>query len=142
MVETKQVPIEEGLFTWPSDDPQLLASRCTACGSVAFPKVASCLDPDCHTDAEVEEIALSKRGKLDRWTIMRYQPPPPWKGPESMVPFGQGFVSLPEGVAVAAVLTSADPEDLVIGRDMELVIEKLYNDDDGNEVMSYRFRPV
>ncbi len=59
-----------------------------------------------------------------------------------MVPFGQGFISLPEGVAVAAALTSADPDELVIGREMELVIDKLYDDDDGNNVMSYSFKPV
>lgn len=138
----EQVPIAEGLFTWPSDDPRLIASRCVACSSVAFPKVMNCRNPKCHSDAGIEEITLSKRGKLDRWTIMRYQPPPPWRGPESMVPFGQGFISLPEGVAVAAALTSADPDELVIGREMELVIDKLYDDDDGNNVMSYSFKPV
>jgi hypothetical protein len=59
-----------------------------------------------------------------------------------MVPMGQGFVILPEGIAVAAVFTTADPAELTPGREMELVVDKLYDDEEGNEVMGYRFRPV
>ena len=29
----EQVAIEEGLFTWPSDDPRLLGSQCQDCGA-------------------------------------------------------------------------------------------------------------
>ena len=31
------VPVAEGVFTWPADEPQLIGSRCTACGIVTFP---------------------------------------------------------------------------------------------------------
>ena len=27
-----RVPIAEGVFTWPSDEPQLIGGRCGACG--------------------------------------------------------------------------------------------------------------
>ena len=33
----KQVPIIDGLFTWPADKPQLLASKCKKCGAYFFP---------------------------------------------------------------------------------------------------------
>ena len=33
----EQVAIEEGLFTWPSDDPRLLGSQCQDCGAIIFP---------------------------------------------------------------------------------------------------------
>lgn len=137
----KQVPIREGLFTWPSPEPRLLASRCTACGTVSWPSTATCANPNCRGE-HIEQVELSRRGRLDAYTIMRYQPPLPWRGPQSMIPMGQGFVILPEGIAVAAVFTTADPAELIPGREMELVVDKLYDDEDGNEVMGYRFRPV
>ena len=37
-----QVPVADNLFTWPADEPQLIGSRCTACGIVTFPAQASC----------------------------------------------------------------------------------------------------
>lgn len=136
-----QIPIREGLFTWPSPEPHLIGSRCAACGTVSWPATATCANPHCP-GGTVESIELSRRGRLDAYTIMRYQPPLPWRGPESLVPLGQGFVKLPEGIAVAAVFTTADPTELIPGREMELVVERLYQDEAGNEVMSYRFRPV
>ena len=27
-----QIPIAEGLFTWPSNDPRLIGSKCKKCG--------------------------------------------------------------------------------------------------------------
>ena len=32
-----QVPIAEGLFTWPADQPRLLARRCLDCDNHMFP---------------------------------------------------------------------------------------------------------
>ena len=32
-----QVPVAEGVFSWPADEPQLIGSRCSACGMVTFP---------------------------------------------------------------------------------------------------------
>ena len=40
---SRQIPIAEGLFTWPADKPALLASRCKACGIANFPAAASCM---------------------------------------------------------------------------------------------------
>lgn len=136
-----QTPIREGLFTWPSDDPQLIASKCSACGEVAFPCQDSC--PNCTGDA-TEPIHVSRRGKLWTWTIQRFPPPtPPFAGDsEAFVPFGVGYIELPEGIRIEARLTESNPEKLEIGMDMELVIEKFDTDADGNERMSFAFRPV
>jgi uncharacterized OB-fold protein len=59
-----------------------------------------------------------------------------------MLPYGMGWVELPEKIAVLSVLTTADLKELKKGRDMELVIDKLYEDEEGNDVMSYKFKPV
>jgi uncharacterized OB-fold protein len=152
-LSTKQIPVEEGLFTWPSDSPQLIASRCTGCSEVTFPKQASC--PNCGS-TDVEEILLSRRGRVWTWTIQNFAPPtPPYIGPggigpggigpndrDSFVPYGVAYVELPEGVRVEARLTENDPEKLEIGMEMELVIQKFIEDADGNELMTFAFQPV
>lgn len=137
----QQIPIAGGLFTWPADDPRLIASRCTACGEVAFPRQESC--PSCTGD-RTETIQVSRRGKLWTWTIQRFPPPtPPFAGDaERFVAFGVGYVELPEGLRIEARLTENDPAKLEIGMDMELVIEPFDQDADGNERMIFAFRPV
>lgn len=137
----KRIPIHAGLFTWPAESPQLIASRCCACGEVAFPRQASC--PAC-TGGSTEEILLSRRGRLWTWTIQRFPPPaPPFSGDrEAFVPFGVGYVELPEGIRVEARLTENDPAKLAIGMDMELVVEPFRRDEAGNELLTFAFRPL
>jgi len=53
-----------------------------------------------------------------------------------------GFVELPEGVRVQTLFTGCDPDSLEIGMDVELVIEKLFEDQEGHDVITYKFRPV
>jgi hypothetical protein len=59
-----------------------------------------------------------------------------------MLPFGQGFVRLPEGVSVVSVLLAPDVADLAVGCEMELVVQPLYTDEAGNEVYNYAFRLI
>jgi uncharacterized OB-fold protein len=133
----RRVPIAEGLFTGPPDAPQLLGSRCTRCGEVAFPKQSSC--PACTSDS-TEEVRLARRGTLWTWTIQRFPPPPPYLG--RFEPYGVGYVELPEGVRIEARLTTADPEALAIGMEMELVLEKFADGPDGEARMTFAFAPV
>jgi uncharacterized OB-fold protein len=141
--QKKQFPIQEGLFTWPSDHPQLIGSKCKRCGEVAFPAQKGC--PAC-TGAEVENILLSTRGTLWTWTIQAFRPPsPPYAGPDTpdnFVPYGVGYVELPEGVRVESRLTENNPAKLKFGMEMELVIEKFKEDKDMNDLMTFAFKPV
>ena len=136
-----QIPIHEGLFTWPADRPQLIGSRCRGCGEVTFPQQGSC--PAC-TRHESESVLLSRRGQLWTWTVQRFPPPsPPFSGdPETFEPFGVGYVELPEGLRVEARLTESDADKLAIGIEMELVIEPFGVDADGNERLTFAFQPV
>ena len=43
---------------------------------------------------------------------------------DAFIPFGVGYIELPEGIRVEARLTVNEPEKLEIGMDMELVVEK------------------
>jgi len=135
----KQIPIVEGVFTWPSDDPSLIGSRCEACGEHFFPKVKLCQNPDCSNKSDVKEVLLSKSGKLWSYTLQHYAPPPPYRGP---VPLIIGLMELPENLKVMGQLTGCREEDLKIGMDMELVIEKLFEDEEGKEVVTWKFRPA
>ena len=75
------------------------------------------------------------------YTVQHYPPPPPFKFQEPFAPFGIGFVELPEKVRVAGILTESDPERLKIGMDVELVLDKAY-EENGKEVVTWKFKPV
>ena len=136
------VPIAEGLFTWPSNDPRLLGSKCNDCGTVTFPAQSGC-PACCGNDTTVIEMA--RRGTLWTWTIQGFLPNrPPYDGPETpetFKPFGVGYIELPGEVRVQARIKTADVEKLKIGMEMELVVEK-YIERDGKDVVSYFFTPV
>jgi uncharacterized OB-fold protein len=138
-----QVPVSDGVFTWPSDEPHLIGSRCTNCGNHMFPVQSGC--PKC-TGSETETVELGRRGTLWTWTVQGFPPKaPPYAGdadPKTFQPFGVGYVELPGEVKVEARLTEADPSKLRIGMEMELVIIPLAVDADGNEVVTFAFQPV
>ena len=137
-----RIPVAEGLFTGLDGDPQLIGSRCTACGIVTFPAQDSC--PRCAS-TEMAEHLLAQRGRLWAWTTQEFPPPsPPYLGPggRDFVPFGVGFVELADEVKVETRLTESDPDALAPGIEMELVLVPFRTDDDGNEVVTFAFRPV
>lgn len=139
---SKRIPIKDGFFTGPLSRPdhvRLAGKKCRSCGEVFLGERPAC--ENCQSD-DLGDVTLSKQGKLWSFTVIRHRPPAPYVGPDPFVPFGVGWVELPEGVRVLAALTDCDIENLKVGMDLELVIEKLYDDEQGNEVMTYRFRPV
>ncbi len=136
--QKKQVPLREGLFKLPSSPAEkgyLIGSKCRKCGETFFPKRVYCAY---CTEADMEELALSTKGKLHTFTISRAVPP----GSIMQAPYAIAQVRLPEGALVTSVLTDCDPETLDIGMDVELVIERVMEDDEGNELMAFKFRPI
>jgi uncharacterized OB-fold protein len=132
----RQVSINEKLFKLPppGKEPHLAGSKCKSCGELVFPKRARCTN--CSAE-EMEEVALSKKGKIYTYTIV-HNATPGYTGP---LPYAVGAVELPEGIVILSPLTQCDFEKLEVGMAVELVLEKLYEDENGNEVMSYKFRP-
>jgi uncharacterized OB-fold protein len=55
--------------------------------------------------------------------------------------YGVGQVDLPEGPRIQAVLNGG-PDDFEIGMELELDLEVLNTNRDGDDVVIYRFRPV
>jgi uncharacterized OB-fold protein len=137
-----RTPVAERIFTWPAEEPQLIGSRCTACGIVTFPMQESC--PRCAATGMADKL-LARRGRLWAWTTQHFPPPsPPYAGPtgDAFEPYGVGYVELPGEVKVETRLTEADPDALTAGMEMELVLVPFRTDDEGNEVMTFAFRPV
>lgn len=133
--DKKIIPIREGLFTMPSESgqkPYLLGSRCKTCSQISFPPRAVC--SNCFSE-EIESIPLSTKGKLYTYTIIGYPPP------GIRAPYAIGYVDLPEGVRAFSILTDWNEESLKVGMEVELVLEKFREDKEGNEVLTYKFRP-
>jgi len=132
--ERKQVPIK-GARLRLGDSPALLGSRCPGCGEHFYPPRYVCLN--CYHEG-LEEVALSTRGELYSFTIARVALP----GTLMTPPYVIAQVRLTEGVQVASVLTDIDPEAAHIGMPLELVVEKASVDSEGNDVMTFKFRPA
>lgn len=138
-----QVPVADGVFTWPSDQPRLIASRCRDCDNHMFPVQADC--PRCSGES-TETVELERTGTLWTWTVQNYPPKaPPFAGnadPATFVPYGVGYVDIEGKVRVESRLTVADPAELTIGMDLELIVDPLYTNDDGDEVVTFAFAPA
>jgi uncharacterized OB-fold protein len=135
-----RIPIAEGIFTGTAGDPRLIGGRCEACGIITFPSQDSC--PRCASTKMVEHL-LPQRGRLWAWTTQEFPPPsPPYAGPtgDAFVSFAVGYVELGGEVKVEARLTETDG--LAIGMDVELVLLPFRADAEGNEVVTFAFRPV
>lgn len=103
-----------------NDRPVLKGSRCAVCATVAFPRARGC--QRCGS-ARVDQLDLSRRGIVWSFTVQRFAPKsPPYVVPEGgFVPFAVGYVELPEGVKVEAVLDCADLAQLEGEAEVELV---------------------
>ena len=140
-MEKKRVPIKEGLLTTPlssAEAVRLAGSKCNSCGEVFFGKRNSC--ENCSNQS-MTPIPFSKRGKLWSFTVIRHQPPAGYKVPGPFKPFGLGLVELPEGIRVLSPI-DCDPARLRVGMELESEVYPLYENEEGSEVMAFKFKPV
>jgi uncharacterized OB-fold protein len=139
--ESGAYPAVEGLFTWPSESPQLIAGHCDGCGTPFFPLFAELHRPNCP-GGPLRRLLLSKQGTLLTFTVHQYRPPPPFRAPDPFVPFPIGVVGVPEGLAVPGQIIGCSVDGLAIGMPVEIVIGTLYVDEDGREALTWQLRPV
>jgi uncharacterized OB-fold protein len=126
--------VRKGLFDWPSEKPSLIGQRCKKCGNVFFPRRFIC--PSCFEEGTLEETHLSRTGKLYTFCILE-------KGPLGFeAPYALGYVDLPEGLRIYSMLKEGSIDRLKIGMEMELVVEKIREDSEGNAIIGYKFKPV
>lgn len=134
----------EGWFTHDTDEPALIGQRCTTCGTHVFPRADhGCPNPAC-TGVEFDEVPLSRRGTIWSYTDARYQPPAPYVVPtDEHEPFCIAAVHLEsEGITVMGqVVAGVTVDDLSVGREMELVVDVLFSDDEHDHLI-WKWKPV
>ncbi|MFD7506688.1 Zn-ribbon domain-containing OB-fold protein [Streptomyces sp. NPDC059850] len=140
-----RTPVVAGWFASHDGEFRLLGTRCRGCGAVYFPREDTfCRVPRCG-GTELDEVPLSRRGRVWSYTDGRYRPPAPYPSDparewepytliavelaaERMVVLGQGA----PGVTVA---------DLAVGMEVEVVPGVLAGKG-GESWATWHWRPV
>ena len=113
---------------------RLEGQLCAACDRVQFPTRAKC--GGCGGNG-LEPHRLSGRGTIYSYTELA-QAPEGFAPPHLMA-----LVRLEEGMLVAAQLTDIDPQDVAIGKPVEMVTRRLREHGPrGFLVYGYKFRPL
>lgn len=112
---------------------KLAGSRCRDCNEATLGTSTLC--PNCGGD-DVAPIALSDRGNVWTYTVVRYKPPGDYKGADPFQPFAMGLIELPEGLRVLAPI-GGDVEAVRIG--MSVAFHP-YVRDDG--VVEFNYAPA
>jgi len=130
------IPVIRGAFEMEGEEPHLIGTRCSKCGKAFFPPRSVC--SYCLTDEGIEPARLGNRGKLYAYTVINVA------SREFNPPYPFGFVIIePEMIRIPTLLTEMpDQEILEAGTEMEMVVTKLRDDKEGNEIVTYKFRPV
>ena len=118
----------------------LLGMRCRNCGIYVFGPAIFC--QACTSD-NLEPVELGRQGTLYSYTMVRV-PPAGWPGP---VPYVLGEVELPEGPHVLAELIDLPEADLEIGLAVELALQQVHANGEGNRtdkpgLVVYKWRPA
>lgn len=132
------IPFEEGkdYFFIPSmegEKGKLFGSRCKKCGDYGFPPRIIC--KKCYSE-EVEKVELSGRGIIHASAVV-VNAPLRFEGP-----YGVAYVDLEEGPRLFVQLTSCNPEEIKPGTRVEMIVGPLRYDENGNEIVGYKFRPL
>jgi uncharacterized protein len=120
-------PLRAGLFQL--EPPRLLGIECRACGQRAFPARSFC--PACQSSEDLAEVALSPRGSVHSWTVVRQAPG------RRPTPYTLAYVDLDDGVRLLAQLDHPGREP-AIGLPVELVLGPIVLDD-GSARLGWRF---
>jgi uncharacterized OB-fold protein len=142
MSDKPRVPAIDGWYTLDESTPHLIGSRCDNCGTFFFPKQDTfCKNPDCDS-TDFSEVELSRTGTLWSYTNACYQPPEPFVAPDPFEPYAIAAVQLEaeEMVILGQVVEGVGVEDLKVGMPMELVLETLHPDEDGDKVI-WKWKP-
>ena len=136
------VPAIEGWFTM-DDEPRLLGLKDSESGTYFFPKDVALARAPGYADAPLEEVALSRTGKLWSYTTNHYQPPEPYVAPDPFVPYTVAAVELTEEkmVVLGQLATGVDPGEIEVGTEMELVVETLFEDENAEHLV-WKWRPT
>jgi uncharacterized OB-fold protein len=131
-----RVAIAPDYFEVDDNGIRLKGSKCTACGEVFYPRRIVCAK--CLHEG-TDDVILSTTGTLYTWAWVHL--PLFAKTDATVSSYGVGQVDLPEGPRIQAIL-QGEPDDFEIGMQLTLDVESLRQDNDGNDIVIYRFKPV
>ncbi|MBN2014914.1 MAG: Zn-ribbon domain-containing OB-fold protein [Candidatus Altiarchaeota archaeon] len=111
----------------------LVGTECKNCGEKFFPLRQLC--PNCRRSGDVREVKYSGEGEIYSYTIVHT----PSEGFEFMKPYVIGVIKLVEGPFITAQIVDCKPEDLEIGKKVELVFRKVIADG-SNGIIRYGYK--
>jgi len=119
------------------EDHEMIGSYCEASNKIYFPHKRVC--PNCMTIDKMKQRSLSKRGKLYSFSVGEV-------GPTGFkTPYAFGWVDLPQdGIRIFSLLTDCEPfeEKLRLDMDLEMVIDFIKENEQGELLYGFKFRPV
>lgn len=115
--------------------PHLVARQCRHCGDISFPPFRNCLK--CDSPEETEEKILSNEGVLASYTVARQVMP----GFEPGYILAQIRMKDDPTLVLVAQLTDIQENDLRIGMEVTMVPQIIKTLPNGEQVVSYCFRP-
>lgn len=136
-----RIPFKDGFLFGDLIHPpglRLVGSRCAECGVSLWGVRRRC--ENCSS-VQVNEEAFASLGTVHTFTVQRYAPPKPHALPEPWKPRPVAWIDLDEnGPRVLAPIDC--PADTVrIGMRVRLQCEVGYTDEQGREVLVYKFVP-
>jgi uncharacterized OB-fold protein len=120
-----RTPVVTDWFTGNGNEFRLLGTRCSACASVFFPREdGHCRNPGCRGGA-LEEVPLSRRGRVWSYTDSRYRPPSPYVSDPELPwePYTLIAVELESEriVVLGQAVPGVTVADLTVGMEVEIV---------------------
>ena len=92
------------------------------------------------TESKIEDALFGPSGTLWSVAVQDYPPPPPARFDKPYRPYAMGVVDLDDGLRVLGQLTAEDPGTVKVGQRVELVIDTLCHDEEGNEITTWKFK--
>jgi uncharacterized OB-fold protein len=139
----KRIPAVEGWLNIDPDHPRLIGTKCSACGSIFFPReTVRCRNPHCGS-SRLEATELSPRGTLWSYTGAEYKPPEPYvPRTDPFQPFAIAAVELSaEKMVILGQVDGVGVDGLKVGMEMELTLDTLLEDDE-TETITWKWKPV
>ena len=95
-----------------------------------------------HVGRRTLEAGFGPDGTIWSCAIQDYPPPAPAKFDKPYKPYAMAVVDLTDGLRVLGQIKTDDIRSVKPDTKVTLVIDTLYHDNAGNEVVTWKFRPV
>lgn len=134
----------EGFTNLDAENPRLLGSVCSTCGTYYFPaQNYFCQNPVCDSD-KFQNVELSSRGRIWSFTSAGYPPPPPFvvtQEPYQPVLLAAVELAKEKMTVLGQMVDGVRVQDLKIGDEVELVLDTLYEDDE-HRYLVWKWKPL